>query len=78
MTRAEIEGKIAVLQEAHGGNVFNVDWEKIGPSSGLEEGKWERQSEVGISPATDDQGTIKTTCDNMKSSTIGRTSVTPF
>jgi hypothetical protein len=56
LTRAEIEEKIAVLQEAHGGNVFNVDWEKIGPSSGLEEGKWERQSEVGISPATDDQG----------------------
>lgn len=63
LTREDIEKKIAVLREAHGGAIFDVDWEKVGSSGGLEEGKWERQSEVGLSPASTDHENDQ---DNMR------------
>lgn len=54
LSREDIEEKILVLERANGGQAFNIDWEKIKSSSGLKEGRWERQSEVGLTPATEE------------------------
>ena len=53
MTSDQIDEKLAVLEETGSGTVFPINWEEIqATASGLEEGKWERLSAVGISPET--------------------------
>lgn len=54
LTREAIEQRVKVISEANGGTIYPVDWNSIGTAEGLEEGRWERQTEVGLSPITSD------------------------
>ena len=52
-TAQQIEERLEVLAEAGQGEVFPVDWEALkGAGEGLEEGRWERLSAVGLAPET--------------------------
>ncbi len=53
MTSDQIDEKLALLENAGSGHVYPIDWETMKETGGgLEEGKWERLSAVGISPET--------------------------
>lgn len=54
MTREQIEERMEVLYQAGAGEVFVPDWDKVEGASGLEEGRWERLSSVGLTPTTND------------------------
>ncbi len=48
LSKQDIEEKVTILAEANGGYLFEIDWEEIGVASGGEEGRRERQSEIGF------------------------------
>jgi len=55
MTREQIEERLEVLYQAGAGEVFAPDWSEIeNATAGLEEGRWERLSSVGLTPTTSD------------------------
>ena len=53
MTQEETENYLDLLREAGDGDVHPVNWDEIkNVGDGLEEGRWERLSAVGMSPET--------------------------
>ena len=48
LSRQDIEEKIMVLAEANGGYLFEIDWDEMSSASGGEDGRRERQSEIGF------------------------------
>jgi len=57
LTREDIEEKLIVMTAAHEGEgqAFSVDWDKVGSSDGLEEGREASRDEVGLSGEDDDE-----------------------
>lgn len=52
-TAKEIEERLEVLAQAGQGEVYPVNWEDLkSAAEGLEEGRWERLSAVGLAPET--------------------------
>ncbi len=52
-TREQVEAKLELLRELGAGTVWMPDFEALkGAGGGLEEGRWERLSAVGIAPET--------------------------
>lgn len=55
LLREQLEQRLEVLHEAGAGEVYPVDYDELrGAGQGLEEGKWERLSAVGLAPETGD------------------------
>jgi hypothetical protein len=53
MTREQIEEKLMVMERAGNGTVYPVKWDEVrGKGEGMEEGRWERMSAIGLTPET--------------------------
>lgn len=57
LTKEDIEEKLVVMTAAHEGEgqAFTIDWENVGSSDGLEEGRQEARDAVGLSGEEDDE-----------------------